>query len=184
MASETFLWGILPVVKSRETFLWGIFPQFPTASPEPTTTSDLVGHTFSVPPAPSIIGRLPEEDRERLYEEELPEPQEERQIFVEQAEQQEEVAISAKQQLEDTIQNLKDFIGAAEEMQMVLADKLKNRRVRVDPRKNPAVREAIRRLFGVDSDTITYDMFKQALELRSKIAEEGRKKTYEPSSGS
>ena len=67
-------------------------------------------------------------------------------------------------------------------MQKVLGEKMKDRRATVDPKYNPTVRDSIRRLFGEDSSTVTYKMYKQALEWRSKLLEEGRDNTYGTSS--
>jgi hypothetical protein len=72
-------------------------------------------------------------------------------------------------------QNMEKWMTAAKAMQKVLAIKLKDRVIRVDPAINPSLREAIRNTFGINSDTVTYEMFQQALELRSAAAREGRK---------
>ena len=86
--------------------------------------------------------------------------------------------VTEQQRVEKAIEKFDEWLIAADKMAQVLGNKLDNRQVKVDATKNPAVRAAIRRLFGVDSDTITYDMFKKALELRSDLEKQGRKKIY------
>jgi len=78
----------------------------------------------------------------------------------------------AKIWVTETAEKFQDFIAAAEEMKKVLGRKIQNRRVTVPSSNNPMVRNAIRRLFGVDSETVTYEMFQEALRIRSEIVEE------------
>jgi hypothetical protein len=90
----------------------------------------------------------------------------------------EEEEVAPEDRLRETKEKFEKWIKAAEQMQTVLGEKLKNRKVKVPVSKDLSVRDAIARLFGVDSDTVTYDMFKYCLELRSKILEEQRRKNY------
>ena len=83
-----------------------------------------------------------------------------------------------KQRITDTVEKLNNFLAAAKEMQVVLDEKLQDYVVKVDVNKNPHVRDAIRRLFGVDSNVITYDMFKKALEMRSQYLKEQRDQSF------
>lgn len=82
------------------------------------------------------------------------------------------------QQIDDLIKRFQNFIAAAEETQDMLGARLKDHTVTVDPRLTPQVRDAIRRLFGINSTTITYEMFRQVLRWRSEMLTQGRKKTY------
>ena len=83
-----------------------------------------------------------------------------------------------QQKINALITRFQNFIGAAEELQDILGEQLKDYTVTVDPRLDPSVRDAIRRLFGQNSSTITYEMFRQVLRWRSQMLAEGRKKTY------
>ena len=85
---------------------------------------------------------------------------------------------TGKQRITDTIDKLNNFLAAAKEMQVVLDGKLQDYVVKVDVNKNPHVRDAIRRLFGIDSNVITYDMFKKVLEMRSQYLQEQRDKSF------
>jgi len=95
-----------------------------------------------------------------------------------------EPPIDPKVRIEQKIKDFEEYIKAADYMQdVVLKERLKNRVVRVPTKKDPSIREAIRRLFGVDSDQITYDMFKKCLEIRSQLAAEQRRTTYKANEG-
>ncbi len=136
-----------------------------------------LGHEFTVPSITKLVGGSTDFN---LFSENLNVLREEpEQLLVEpiSREPAEEVP-SEQQRTEDMVIKLQEFILAAAQMQQVLGEKLKKRRITVDPKFNPAARDAIRRLFGEDSSTITYDMYKQALEWRSKLLEEGRNDTY------
>jgi hypothetical protein len=142
-----------------------------------------LGHQFTVPPRTRTIDLIPENDLAKLSEElgvlrEEPEQLQVEPVLRGPAEEQP----TEQQRIEDAVNNLQEWLVAAAQMQKVLGEKLKNRRITIDPKRNPAVRDAIRRLFGEDSSTITYDMYKQALEWRSKLLEEGRNNTYGTSS--
>lgn len=141
-----------------------------------------IGHQFIVPTPTNTIKFLKKGDLDKLNEEVSIEYDEPEQLEVAPVVGKQESQQTEQQRVETAINNMKEWILAAEEMQKVLGEKLKNRRVRVDPRTNPAVRDAIRRVFGIDSDTITYEMFKHALKLRSDMLQEGRIETYGSSS--
>ena len=144
---------------------------------------DTLGHQFSVPPRPKVANRLSRGDASKLVEGLGVAREEPEQLKVSPIDIGESVEEATDQQrIEDSIQKLQEWMVAAEQMQLVLGDRLKDRHIRIDSKKNPAVRDAIRRLFGVDSDTITYDMFKKALKWRSELLKEGRNKTYGSSS--
>jgi len=142
-----------------------------------------IGHEFTLPPLPKISQTITSEDLSRLTEDLTIEREEPGQLLVSPivtgATKEEQ---TEKQRVENAIENLQNWMLAAAEMQKVLGEKLKNRTVTIDSKTNPAVRDAIRRLFGTDSSTITYDMYKKALEWRSKLLEEGRNNTYGTSS--
>jgi hypothetical protein len=203
MATITFLWGTEPQVTTGRTFLWGLEPQFLSGI---TTTSilghsfrvilppvtDILGHQFGVGLAsPNILGhrfsirpslRVVEdiENKDFLSQDLVVTRDEPAQILdsivlppqpVESREQ-----IDEKQRIEVAVKNFEQFVKAAEEMQLVLGEKLKQRVIKINPNINPDAREAIRRLFGVNSDEITYDMFKKCLAWRSELLAAGRKK--------
>jgi hypothetical protein len=71
-----------------------------------------------------------------------------------------------------------DWLKAAEQMKKILGKKLQKRQVRVPVAKSLVVRDAIRRVFATDSDTITYEMFQKALEIRSDLLQKEREKDY------
>jgi hypothetical protein len=136
----------------------------------------ILGHTFGVLPRRKKFDNLQDSDLERLSEQLDVTREEPKQLSVE-AKSAEEVkaeAKAAKARIQETIDKFGEVIKAGEQMKILLKKKLENRTVRVDPNKNPAVRDAIRRVFGINSDTITYDMFEKALEIRSKLSKEGR----------
>lgn len=142
-----------------------------------------LGHQFNVLPRRKTMGSIPEGDLTKLSEElgvfrEEPEQLQVEPVSREPAEEQP----TEQQRIEDAVNDLQEWLVAAAQMQKVLGEKLKDRRVTVDPKRNPAVRDAVRRLFGEDSSTVTYEMYKQALEWRSKLLEEGRNNTYGTSS--
>lgn len=87
----------------------------------------------------------------------------------------EELAVEMK--IEKYKTQFEDWIKAAEQTKAILANKLKAREVKIDPRKDIAVRDAIRRVFNKDTNVITHEMFQQCLEMRSRLlrGEEGIK---------
>lgn len=86
--------------------------------------------------------------------------------------------VSSEDKLRETKEKFEKWIKAAEQMKDIIGKKLKNRQVQVPVSKDLSVRDAIGRIFNIDSDTVTYDMFKYCLELRSQILEEQRKANY------
>jgi hypothetical protein len=146
------------------------------------STASSLGHEFAIPTPSKLIQTVQKNDQDKFVEDLAIEREEPEQIEMI------PVAIepielpTEKQRIDGAIEDLKEYLVAAEEMQRVLGEKLKNRRVTVDPKQNPAVRDAIRRLFGEDSNTITYNMYKEALRLRSELLTEGRNNTYGTSS--
>lgn len=82
---------------------------------------------------------------------------------------------SNKEWINEMVGKLDTLVAAAEALKSVLGKKIEARRVQVLSSTNPAVRNAIRRLFALDSDTVTYEMFKQALAWRSELTKEGSK---------
>lgn len=91
---------------------------------------------------------------------------------------------SNKARLDEAIKNFEELIKAIQYMQdIAIKAKLQDRTVRVPAKKNPTVRDAIRRMFGIDSEIVTYDMFKKCLELRSQLNDEQRRQTYGFSDG-
>lgn len=86
--------------------------------------------------------------------------------------------IVPEDRLRETKEKFEKWVDAAQQMQSIIGEKLKDRKVQIPVSKDLAVRDAIARLFGVESDTVTYDMFKYCLELRSKILEDQRRKNY------
>jgi hypothetical protein len=142
-------------------------------------TTDVVGHYFTVLPRIRMSEEVQQQDLDKFTEDlaiEREEPEQLKVVPVSDAQASEKVTEQAM--VEDAITNLQEWLVAAAQMQTILGEKLKDRRVTVDPKRNPAVRDAIRRLFGEDSNTITYDMYKKALEWRSEVLKEGRNETY------
>jgi hypothetical protein len=138
-----------------------------------------LGHQFTIPSPARTSRAVQDEDLSKLVEDLTVLREEPEQIEVEPVSREPAEEVPTEQQrIEQTIVELQEWLVAAAQMQKVLGEKLKDRRVTVDPKLNPGVRDAIRRLFGVDSNTITYDMYKQALEMRTKLLEEGREETY------
>lgn len=143
------------------------------------TTASSVGHKFRVHLSSTKRSGLSDTDRGLLGKSlaiERVEP-EQIEVVVEGKDDLKEV-VSEQERLQNAIQNFQNVLQAAQEMQKLLAHKLKDYTVRVDPNKDPSVRDAIRRTFGKDSDTVTHDMFRQCLEWRSQMIKEQRQKAY------
>lgn len=191
MASNTFTWGVTPqLTNGPRTFLWGTTPQVMTGLSTtallghsfsvvvPVVDSGSVGHRFTVLPTPKIIGDISVEREVLAANVQVPytEPAQIIQPVETSTQTETEPELAEKERIESAIANFKQFITAGEEMQTVLGEKLKQRIVKIDSKLSPEVREAIRRLFGINTDEITYDMFKKCLEWRSMVLEAGRKK--------
>lgn len=86
-----------------------------------------------------------------------------------------ELEESVEMKIERYKTQFEDWIKAAEQMKLVLAEKMKDRVVKIDPRKDIAVRDAIRRLFNKDTNVITHEMFRYCLDAKSRLlqGEEG-----------
>ena len=173
----------------------GVFPAgIGLASVTPVATSSILGHEFvvAIPDVVSVLGHkftipsitslrqeIPQQDQLKLTEGLAITREEPEQLLVEPVSRGAvEEKPTEQQRAEKSIGDMEEWLIAAAQMQKVLGEKLKNRTVTVDPKRNPAVREAIRRLFGEDSGTITYEMYKKALEWRTQLIEEGRNETY------
>jgi hypothetical protein len=145
----------------------------------PSNGTSTLGHTFSIPSPARLTQTVQPQDLDKLAEDLTVEREEPEQLLIEPiSSEPTEEQPTEQQRIESSINELQEWLIAAAQMQKVMSEKLKDRRVTVDPRRNPEIRHAIRRLFGVDSSTITYEMYKQALEWRSKLLEEGRNNTY------
>jgi len=135
-----------------------------------------LGHAFRVGGSPaSPVGGLGSGDRGRLGERldivrEEPPQVDVRTAATETA----PVEPVTKTDVSEMVGKFKQFIVAAEAMKNLLFQRLAARTVTVDPKVDPGVRTAIRRLFGVNSSTITTDMFKEALKLRAELTAAGR----------
>jgi hypothetical protein len=141
-------------------------------------TINNISHSFSVT-IPARTPQVAQQDLDKLSESLEVEREEPEQLRVAPISRGASEEMPTEQQrIEDAISDLREWMVAAAEMQKVLGEKLKSRTVTVDPKVNPSVRDAIARLFGTESNTITYDMYKQALEWRSELLKEGRDKTY------
>jgi len=77
--------------------------------------------------------------------------------------------IAGKQRIQDAIKKLQDYLAAAEQMKTLLGDRIKNRVVPLNAQEDLPIKQAIARIFGVDSDKITFEMFKKCLEIRSQL---------------
>ena len=145
------------------------------------SVSNTQGHQFTVPPSTSIVKAqiVKQQDLNDLTGDLAVLREEPEQLKVEPVSRKSsEEAPTNQQRTEDAISSLKEWLLAAAQMQIVLGEKLKNRRVTVSASLNPSVRDAIGRLFNIDSTTVTYDMYKKALEWRSQLLKEGRNTTY------
>ncbi len=139
------------------------------------------GHKFTIPPLITVAKTqiVRQQDLNDLTEDLAVNREEPEQLRVDPISRKSSEEVPTQQQrTEDAVNNLEEWLVAAAQMQMVLGEKLKNRRVTVDAKINPAVKDALGRLFGVDSSTVTYDMYKKALEWRSQLLKEGRNNTY------
>lgn len=142
---------------------------------------DNLGHEFTVPPSDSVVKTqiVRQQDLNDLIEDlavNREEPEQLRMAPISLGSSEE--VPTQQQQTTEAVENLQEWLIAAAQMQIVLGEKLKNRQVKVNPKINPGVKDAIARLFGIDSSTVTYDMYKKALEWRSQLLKEGRNNTY------
>jgi hypothetical protein len=138
------------------------------------------GHSFRVPRRSRKVSGLESSDVETINNDItiIPEePEASVQYIPGTADQQEEITPEAK--LEQRIDKFQKWLEAAKEIEVVLDKRLKSRAVKAKP-NDIQLRQAIRRTFNVDSDVVTFEMFKEALKIRSQILEAERKKEYEP----
>lgn len=77
--------------------------------------------------------------------------------------------VAGKQRIQDAIKKLQDYLVAAEQMKTLLGDRIKNRTVPINDQEDLPLKQAIARIFGIDADKITFDMFKKCLEIRSQL---------------
>jgi len=175
MASSVFLWGITPIVKANETFLWGITPIYTQGGPPPSfDTFAVIGSSFDVMPPFVTIKQLSPRTVSKITESLTVEREEPEQLWSNLESSEQAFFVEEKERISLAIQKFKDFLDAAEQIKEVLEVRLQHRKVIVDPTKRPDVIESIRRLFGKNTNVITYEMFKEALELRSKLITERR----------
>lgn len=144
------------------------------------TTSSRLAHVFQVGESKQLGSALSSSDKELLAADLSVTFEEPEQEFIPLMKSQVAVTdeLTEKKRIEEAIGRFKNVISAGEKMQELLGKKLQSRTVTVDPRKDPTVRMAIRRMFGIDESTITYEMFKEALRLRSELILQGRMETY------
>lgn len=81
--------------------------------------------------------------------------------------------------LNNTIDQYNNIIALAEEVETLVEDRAKSVEIKFDPDEDISLRDSIRRVFGIDTDIVTYDMYKQCLELREQLAEEDRQSLRE-----
>jgi len=144
------------------------------------TTSGRLAHVFQVGESKQLGTALNASDKDLLNADLSVTYEEPAQEFIPSAGSQKAITdeTTEKKRIEEAIQRFNNVIKAGEKLQELLGKKLQERTVTVDPRKDPAVRMAIRRLFGIDSATITYEMFKEALKHRSNLILQGRIESY------
>jgi hypothetical protein len=142
--------------------------------------SSRLAHVFQVGDSKRLGTRLSLTDQELLSADLSVAYEEPEQEYVPPAKSQASVtdATTEKKRVEEAIQKFQNVLKAGEKLQELLGQRLQTYTVTVDPRSDPSVRTAIRRLFGVDSSTITYEMFKEALRLRSELIIQGRMESY------
>lgn len=144
------------------------------------TTSDRLAHVFQVGTSKQLGSALSFSDQELLNADLSVAYEEPAQEIVPPVKSQ--VAITddntEQRRTEEGIERFMNVIKAGEKLQELIGKKLQSHTVTVDPRTDPSVRTAVRRMFGIDSSTITYEMFKEALRLRSQLIVQGRMESY------
>jgi hypothetical protein len=86
------------------------------------------------------------------------------------------IDIEAKNaELDKMIDQYDTIISLAEEVEKIVEQRGENVQVKFDADENITLRDSIRRVFGIDTDIVTYEMYKTCLELREQLAEEDRK---------
>lgn len=77
-------------------------------------------------------------------------------------------------ELDKMIDQYNDIISLAEEVEILIEQRAKDVEVKFDADIDITLRDSIRRVFGIDTNIVTYDMYKKSLELREQLAEEDR----------
>ena len=85
------------------------------------------------------------------------------------------IDIEAKStRVEKVINQYNNIITLADEIAAIIEKRSKDVEVSFNPDENITLRDSIRRVFGIDTDIVTYKMYKKCLELREQLAEEDR----------
>lgn len=84
-----------------------------------------------------------------------------------QIEEEEEVAGD----VEYYIRQYDSIIDATDNMTKILDSKSQGYTFTFDPKKNPALASAIRKVFGIDANEITYEMYKEVIDEQTELYE-------------
>ena len=63
---------------------------------------------------------------------------------------------------------------ALAEVEKIIDQRGEDVQIQFNADENITLRDSIRRVFGIDTDIVTYEMYKKCLELREQLAEEDR----------
>jgi hypothetical protein len=66
------------------------------------------------------------------------------------------------------------MITLADEVDTLIKQRSKDVQIQFDADIDITLRDSIRRVFGLDTNIVTYDMYKKCLELREQLATEDR----------
>lgn len=145
-------------------------------------TDSNIGHKFQINTQSDKSKKLKTEDLVKLNENTtvIREEPKQKDIVREKSESQAEEQ-DGQERIRQTIEKFQNFLQAADDMKELLGEKLKDYTVTVPVNEAPEVRDAIRRLFGQNSNTITYEMFERCLQWRSEVINKQRRETYKQS---
>jgi hypothetical protein len=77
-------------------------------------------------------------------------------------------------ELNTLIDQYNSMITLADEVDTLIKQRSKDVQIQFDADIDITLRDSIRRVFGLDTNIVTYDMYKKCLELREQLATEDR----------
>jgi hypothetical protein len=67
-----------------------------------------------------------------------------------------------------------NIVTLADEIATIIETRAKDVKVTFNPDQDITLRDSIRRVFGLDTDVVTYAMYKECLQLKEELAKEDR----------
>lgn len=86
---------------------------------------------------------------------------------------------SRAERVDKIISQYENIATLAQEIGKIIELRSKDVKVSFKPEEDITLRDSIRRIFGLDTNIVTYGMYKKCLELKEQLAEEDRTKLRE-----